>query len=184
MSKLILIKHAQPILDPAVPSRQWRLAEIGRKQSLQLARRLSEYAPDVIVASVEPKAAETGRIVAEQLGLPLETAPNLHEHERTTVPFHPSGQAFRAEVRHFFEKPDELVFGEETADRAHERFATAVDAVLTAHPGQTVAIVAHGTVITLYVAHLQNLEPYPFWRQFELADFVVRSSTGLILNSS
>ncbi|MCP4167150.1 MAG: histidine phosphatase family protein [Chloroflexi bacterium] len=133
MSKLILIKHAQPILDPAVPSRQWRLAEIGRKQSLQLALCLAKYAPDVIVASVEP---------------------------------------------------DELVFGEETADRAHERFATAVDVVLTAHPGQTVAIVAHGTVITLYVAHLQNLEPYPFWRQFELADFVVCSSTGLILNSS
>ncbi|MGH9203207.1 MAG: phosphoglycerate mutase family protein [Vicinamibacterales bacterium] len=83
MSRLILVKHSVPDIVPAVPPSQWRLSEAGRDRCTVLADRLAEYHPDVIVASAEPKAAETARIVADVLGKPLEDCEELHEHDRS-----------------------------------------------------------------------------------------------------
>jgi broad specificity phosphatase PhoE len=84
---LVLVKHAAPAIEPAAPAASWRLADAGRAACRPLADRLASYAPAIVVASEEPKASETGLIVAEHLGLPFETAPDLHEHDRTGVPF-------------------------------------------------------------------------------------------------
>jgi broad specificity phosphatase PhoE len=47
--------------------------------------------------------------------------------------------------------------------------------VLERHPDQTVAIVSHGTVITLYVARAAGVEPFAFWQGLGLPAFVVLS---------
>ncbi len=58
------------------------------------------------------------------------------------------GRAARA----FFERPDELVWGHETARQAGSRFEGAVRRVLDEWEEDVVVIVAHGTVISLLVA--------------------------------
>ena len=130
MRKLILVKHSLPDIVAGVPASEWRLSDEGRRRCIPLAERLAVYEPTVIVASEEPKAVETGQIVAELLGLPFETAPGLHEHERPTVGFLGTHEQFVAQAVRLFEHPGELVFGSETADQAHARFAAAVAAVL------------------------------------------------------
>ncbi len=172
MPKLILVKHSLPEIIPARPARSWLLSETGRQRCHPLASKLAAHQPDVLVTSVEPKAVETGQIAAGLLGKPCETAPDLHEHDRSNVPFG-SQEQFRASVAEFFARPGELVFGAETADQAHQRFSQALAGVLEQYPGQNVVVVAHGTVITLFVTRAVGTEPFAFWQRLGLPSFVV-----------
>ena len=104
-------------------------------------------------------------------GLPVEIIPGLHEHERSRSPWSTQA-AFEAAVQACLNRPGELVYGDETADQAYTRFATAVDHFLARHAGQTVAVVAHGTVISLFVSRRCGLEPFSLWRRLGLPALV------------
>ena len=155
--RLILIKHSEPSIDPGAPPNTWGLSEEGRRRSATLAARLRPYGPDVVLTSEEPKATETARIVAGRLGLEFAIHPRLHEHDRTGAPFGTKGDFVRS-ARVFFENPEELVWSNETAEQAGERFSGAVDEILERYPHRDVAVVTHGTVITLFVALLSRFD--------------------------
>jgi broad specificity phosphatase PhoE len=175
---LILIRHSQSQPQPDRPASQWPLTEAGRRRCVALAERLNAYAPDLIVTSRERKAGETGALVAARLGLPAAAADGLHEHLREHVGWLPN-PAFEQAVTAFFMRPDELVFGEETASQAGARFDAAVQTVCAAHPGQTVAIVSHGTVITLFVARHAGIAALPFWKRLGMPAIVALSLPDL-----
>lgn len=174
-SLLILIKHAMPEIVPGKPPSSWLLSEAGKKSCRALGERLRGFEPEAIVTSTEPKANETGLRVSSVLGVPFESAPDLHETLRETVAFQDDPDEWHANVQRFFDHPDELVLGEETAAHAAERFTAAVQAVLTRYADGTVAIVCHGTVISLYAARVAGIEPYPLWRRLGLPSFVALS---------
>ena len=149
MPKLMVVKHSLPDIIPTLPARQWRLSSAGRQRCKPLADKLASHQLDVIVASVEPKAAETGQIVGDLLGKACQTAKGLNEHERSDVGWFESKERFEAAVAEFFARPRQLVFGGESADQAHQRFSQAIARVMERHPDQNVAVVSHGTVMTL-----------------------------------
>ena len=143
-------------------------------QSARLAEALRPYHPGVVISSEEPKAAETGRVVAELLALPHYSAPGLHEHDITDEPYFDDPADFEEAVRFLFDTPDQRRFGER-ANEALGRFTEAVKAVLESYPDKNVALVAHGRVNTLFVAAHNDLEPFAFWRNWPLGTFAVLS---------
>jgi 2,3-bisphosphoglycerate-dependent phosphoglycerate mutase len=179
--KLILVRHSLPEMVAGVPASHWHLSAKGRRRCQALAGRLAEQQPTVVVASEEPKAVETGQIVAGILGLPFETAPGLHEHERGVVRDANNREEFQAQVARLFEHPGERVFGSETADQAHARFVTAVAHVLERYPEGNPAIVSHGTVLTLLIARANDLDPVSFWKSLGLPAFAILSLPDLRL---
>ncbi|MGI8551829.1 MAG: histidine phosphatase family protein, partial [Dehalococcoidia bacterium] len=132
-TRLILVKHSLPDVDPAVPAARWRLSEEGRQRCLPLANQLAAYQPAAIIASTEPKATETAELVARHLHLPFTTAAGLHEHDRSSTAFL-GPEEFQRAVQKFFRQRDTLVLGQETANQAEERFTAAVMEVLQPHP--------------------------------------------------
>lgn len=173
--KLVLVRHSEPEIVPGVPASQWHLSDEGRQRCTWLAGCLRAYSLDLIVASQEPKAMETGQIVADILGMPLETAPDLHEHERYNVEFTFDRGWFQAKVASVFEHPRTQVFGNETADEAHSRFSQSIASVLGKHCDSNLAVVSHGTVMALFVARAAGLDPFPFWKRLGLPSFTVLS---------
>lgn len=135
-----------------------------------MAERLARYAPSRVVASLEPKATETGAIVAERLGVPLSTAEGLHEHDRRTSGFLGSDE-FAARIQQLFAHPDSVVFGRESASTALTRFAAAVDRVADEQTGDVV-IVSHGTVIALFVAARAHVDAPDLWARLGLPSYV------------
>lgn len=176
--KLILVRHSMPEMVAGMPASQWHLSEEGRHRCKVLARRLAGYDLGSIVTSQEAKAIETGQIVASLLGLPFETAPDLHEHEREVVKSIGSVQDFQAQVIRLFEHPGELVLGNETADEAHQRFSAALAAVLERKPKGNLAIVSHGTVMALFVSRATGLDPVSFWKRLGLPAYAVLALPG------
>jgi broad specificity phosphatase PhoE len=171
---LILIKHSLPEIIPDRPAREWQLSDEGRHRCESLAEAVARYQPQAVVTSLEPKAAETGQILAAALHLPVASAPNLHEHERQNTPFL-SPEMFEASILAFFAEPSQRVSGTESANESHDRFAQAIWEVVAAHPQQNIAIVAHGTVISLFVSRLTNADPFLLWKRLGLPSFVVIS---------
>lgn len=177
MSRLILIKHSLPEIDPHKPAAEWPLSAAGRGRSVALAAYVRPYAPTRVYSSREAKAMETAQILAEQLGLPGEPVDDLHEHDRRNVRWAEREQ-FETMVKQFFDEPNKLVMGHETADEAHTRFAEAVNRLVERHPTEALAIVAHGTVIALLVARLINTEPFALWQRLGLPAIVVLEWPG------
>ncbi len=172
MPKLILIKHASPVVDPDQPPERWPLSDDGRGRAAKLAEQIKSLAPARIISSRETKAAQTAEVIASQLHLAFELADDLHEHDRSNVPHMPS-RDFISMIELFFRKPHQLVLGLETADDARARIASAVDAAIAQHPDESLAVVSHGTVISLLLQMRTGEDPYFSWRAMKLPSFVV-----------
>jgi broad specificity phosphatase PhoE len=104
----------------------------------------------------------------------------LHEHNRSGEPYH-SKDKFQNLVQEFFDKPNELIFGSETANEAFARFRQAVDIVLNSYNDKTIVLVAHGTVISLYVSWLTGCDGFSLWKELGLPSFVVLDIQSKIL---
>ena len=168
---LILVKHSMPEMEQDRPANTWKLSEEGQRRAQRLAEHLKEYGAEAIVSSAEPKAKQTADIIARHLQLNVQILLDLHEHDRTNVSYLPH-DAFQASMRAFFQKPDELVFGRETAEQAYTRFNRAVHSILNEHRNKTVVIVTHGTVISLFVSRLTGSSGLELWNMLGLPSFV------------
>lgn len=169
---LILIKHSLPEVMENLPARDWHLSEEGRIRARMLAENLKPYHPEVILSSVEPKAEQTASIIAQSLGLEFLLIDGLHEHDRSGVPFY-SKESFQSLVRKLFKEPETLIFGNETGAQALGRFSKSVDAILQLYNDKNMAIVSHGTVISLFVSWLTRMDGYLLWEELGLPSFVV-----------
>lgn len=180
MRHLILVKHSLPEIDPAVPAHRWHLSAEGRRRCHALSERLACYSPGCMLSSREPKAVETARLLARHLGQTVQVVEGLHEHDRSHVGWMDADR-FRSQVQALFDHPDRLVMGGETADQARERFTCAVTAALGEYPNSDVVIVAHGTVITLFVEQAAGGAAFEFWERLALPSMVVMSLPELAL---
>ena len=96
--------------------------------------------------------------------VPVEIVANVHEHVRADAPFLPPNE-FKTTLEAFFRKPQELVFGSETAEQALNRFADAIDNLIARDTQEIVAVVTHGTVLSLFVSAYSIWEPIEFWKR-------------------
>ena len=170
MKSLILVKHSVPEVVQDVQAREWVLSDVGKIRAERLADRLVSYQPEIVVSSIEPKAAQTAEIIAQRLGLSVQMIEGLHEHDRSKSPYYSSAE-FQQLIQDFFAQPDTLIFGSETAHQALNRFRVAVDHALNLFDNKAVVIVAHGTVISLFVEWLTGCNGYDLWRELDLPSF-------------
>ena len=171
--KLILVRHAQTVLDPEVDAEFWRLDESARADCRELANRLAPLRPQRVITSEQRKAIGTGRYMAEALNLTHTTADGLEEHDRTAAPFIEDPEEWNATLERVFSLPDEVVLGTETANVALERFETAIRREVARRPGERLLLVSHATVMTLFLARHNRLEPFEFWRSIRMPEAFV-----------
>ena len=172
MTEFILVRHSNSAVDLTKPAATWGLTEAGKANCYPLAQQLASHNLTAVFTSHEPKALQTGQIIGEVLGIRVQTAVNLHEHDRSNVR-EMGGEEFKRNVARLFTDPDALFFGTESGRQAQCRFTQAVQAVLQNNPNEKVAIVAHGTVITLFLAAYNDIEPISFWQALKMPDWCV-----------
>jgi probable phosphoglycerate mutase len=181
--ELLLIRHALPVriegeegtaADP-------ELADVGHVQSRALADYLSGEHIDVLYASPLRRARQTAEPVSAQLGLEIVIDDELAEFDRHSH--------FYIPIEELKEEKDERwddmlegrwgVDGEVDPATFKAVVVEAVERVIKAHPGKTVAIVCHGGVINAYFAHLLDLEfPMFFEPAYTSISRVLASSAG------
>jgi broad specificity phosphatase PhoE len=176
------VKHALPELDFGVPADEWRLSPEGKARCVPLADRLRQFRFTMVACSPELKAVETAQLMSSQLEFPIQVVAELYEHRRQHVRMEGQDE-FERHIAQLFAEPGQLVYGEETADQAHSRFADAVHSLVARNPEGNIALIAHGTVITLFVARACGLEPFALWKQLGLPSYIVLDLPGYKLNA-
>jgi 2,3-bisphosphoglycerate-dependent phosphoglycerate mutase len=164
---VLLVRHSLPEVDPSLSAEEWRLSDEGRRSCGPLAERLRAYGPTAIFSSTEPKMRETAELVGAELGLEVRESPALRETSRRTVPWLEADE-FRRAVRRLFERPEEVVFGEESAVDALARFSATVDGL-----DERAIVVSGGTIISLFAAARTGEDAYELWSRLELPDLVI-----------
>lgn len=171
--RLILVRHSMTQQDPTLPSAEWRLSHPGRQACSALAETLVPFSPSLIVSSMEPKAIETAQLTAHILNIPSEIAVGLQEHDRSQLGFVQSNQRFEILIKELFDTPAKVMFGTECADQAHDRFSASLDHLLKAYPEDILAVVTHATVLSLFVAPINNLDTFEFWQALNMPEVLV-----------
>jgi broad specificity phosphatase PhoE len=169
---LVLVKHAQPVLDAARPAREWILGPEGDAQARDLASGLRSFLPFHLITSPEPKAERTAAIVGDALGVTPIVVPGLQEFDRPKLPIMSPGEHERVN-RRIFDEPARPVLGTESARGALARFEAAVRGQVGALSAGNLVAVTHGTVISLFVAAHNDVDAFEIWRRLGCATFAV-----------
>ena len=181
--ELLLIRHALPVriegeegtaADP-------ELTELGHEQARALAEYLAGEHIDALYVSPLRRARQTAEPVSAQLGLEAIVDDELAEFDRHSHFYIPI-EELREEKD---ERWDDLIAGrwgdDGEVDPAtfKDVVVEAVERVIAAHRGQTVAIVCHGGVINAYFAHLLQLDfPMFFEPAYTSVSRVLASRSG------
>jgi len=178
--RVVLVKHAVPVLEPDIPAREWRLGEEGENQARALARRLEPFMPVGLVTSSEPKAVRTAEIVAAALGISLRIIDELEEFDRPALPIVSRADHERLNAQ-IFADLSHVVLGSESGAGARGRFQSAVTRAIETADRETLVIISHGTVISLLVAaHNDDVDAFEFWKGLECGEFVVLEMPGFL----
>jgi probable phosphoglycerate mutase len=155
--ELLLIRHALPVrIDSAPGPADPPLADLGRRQAAALADWLADTPLDAIYTSPMRRAVETAAPLCARHRIEPVVDEGLAEFDRESDSYVPI-EELKAEND---PRWHQLVAGDwsngGTVDPAV--FATgvidAVERIIAAHGGATVAIVAHGGVVNVYLAHV------------------------------
>ena len=170
--QVILVKHAKPIINPDQDAKLWSLSPEGLAKAAALADRLHIFKPTGILHSTERKAAQTANAISTRLPVSCDSVDGIHEHDRTGSPFLDT-DAFDRAIRDLFSHPEGRIFGNESGDEACARFSSALNGILGTSCQTCPVVVAHGTVISLWLARYCGLDGYDTWRQLSMPSAVV-----------
>ncbi|TQF74732.1 histidine phosphatase family protein [Rhodococcus spelaei] len=160
--QLLLIRHALPerILTADSPAgADPGLTPEGHAQAARLPEALAAYPISAIVSSPQRRARETAAPLATARGLPVTADPDLAEYDygrSDYVPIHEAKQiAPEAYARILAGYLPDFV----DASAFRSRVLNGIDRVIAAADhDDTVAVVAHGGVVNVYLQHLLGLD--------------------------
>jgi len=162
MSVLLLIRHghtdsAGKRLTSWMPG--VHLSERGREEAERLARRLDGIPVAAVYSSPLERCRETAAPLADARGLPVESREDLGE-----VRFGAWTDRTLAQLRHTRlwtaaqHSPSTVRFPEgESYLEVQDRALAEVERLVAAHPKQAIAVVSHGDVIRLLLAHFAGI---------------------------
>jgi len=166
MTRLILIRHGET--DWNTEGRWQGQADVplnrtGWSQADHLARSLESTGIAAIYSSDLQRARQTAQVLADSTGLPLHLDKRLREIHQGEW----QGLLFSEIQRRYAQayqdrQRDPLNFAApsgEPVTQVRERILATVQEIVCQHPDTTVAVVSHGFVLAVLIAHLRGL-PY------------------------
>ena len=135
----------------------------GFAQIAALEERFRDIPVDAVYASDLHRTMTTARAVCGPKGLPLRTDPGLREIDLGDWEDRPWGEVGHLQPREMarfnHSDPTWQAPGGESLGQAGERMERTIRAIAGRHPGQTVALVSHGTAIRQFLARVEKVPP-------------------------
>ncbi len=149
MALLYLVRHGPTAVDPTLPQDQWHLSKEGVDVVRDWAKSQSWTGVDQLYASPELKARETADIVGEVAKVPVGIDEGLRE---LGVPFIASRSQFLDRMERYLAGFPDPEF--EPWEAAQERMASSIDTIQARHPGESIALVSHGRILTAFLSRI------------------------------
>ncbi|WP_432586750.1 histidine phosphatase family protein [Streptomyces sp. HD1123-B1] len=176
-TRLLLVRHGETVWHAEnryAGISDVALTERGHRQAAALARWAGERGVDAVACSPLSRARLTAAPAAEALGLAPRIVEELREVDfgwgegRTIAEMEAEDPAA---VRAFREDAETGAFpGSEPPGAAGRRAAAALRALAAAHPGRTVLVVAHNTLLRAALCALLGIRPGRYREVFPRLD--------------
>jgi len=126
------------------------------------------------------KARQTALGIASELGdVPVSECPLFAEHSRQSIAPYGSLAGFHARMKRLSAAPNELVFGDETAEEAKHRFRRGIENILeSSTKAENIVVISHGTVIVLFTAHYNPIDSFQLWQRLKMPSVLVLELPG------
>ncbi len=158
MGKLIMVRHGESegnAIRRFTTSGEAKITDLGRRQAHEAALNIKlKYKPAFVIASTFARARETGRIIADELGIPIQYEAEFREMSLGDLAGQPydsiaSDPTFDPKRSWLWRAPN----GESHED-VMKRVAPVLDEVAKKHPHDEIVIVSHGGVMRSVWAHV------------------------------
>jgi len=178
--KLILVRHSESTwnrLKKVQGARNPRLSEKGKKQAQLLAQRFKEMRFDAVYSSHLSRAYETAEILTNSNICILEDLQEIKLGVWEGKTINQVNKEYKELSRQWYQEPLGVkIPGGETILEFRERIVQAFDRIKAQHQNQEVLVVTHGGVITVYLAHLLEMNLNKVW------SITVKNSSITLLN--
>jgi probable phosphoglycerate mutase len=161
--ELLLVRHAEPVRieqgeveGPADPG----LTARGNEQAARVGAWLAAEGVDAIVTSPLRRARETAAPLAAALGIAAEIDTGVSEYDAAAGHYIPI-EELRETKDERWHATIEGRWADVGGIDPHEfqrQVVPALDALITRHAGQRVAVMTHGGVINVFLAHVLNID--------------------------
>jgi broad specificity phosphatase PhoE len=182
VAALVLIRHAQVVVDPNESADQWRLTPEGEADAAALRKRPEIASARRFFSSPEPKALATAAKVAS--GRPVITVHDLRELDRHAAGWLGDAGDYSSMVVQMLHHPDVSIRGCETAVHAQSRIVQTIGDLARRNPYEPIGVVSHGIVLAMYLSWLrgQRIADVESWRRMQFPDVaVVDPALGRVL---
>lgn len=158
MGKLIMVRHGESegnAIRRFTTSGEAKITDLGRRQARDAARKIKlKFKPALVIASTFARARETGRIIAEELGIPIEYEAEFREMSLGDL----AGQPYESVASDPTYDPKRSWLWRPPNGESHEdvlrRVAPVLDRVAKKHSDAEIVIVSHGGVMRSVWAHV------------------------------
>lgn len=176
--ELLLIRHALPLrIDGGDGPADPELSETGHQQAAALADWLEHEHLDAVWSSPMRRARQTAGPIEAAFGLDAHIDDDLREFDADESHYIPIEELRGTDDPRWRELVERLGAPEQFAFR--DQAAAAVERVVEAHGGQTVAVVCHGGVINAYLSTILGIDrPLFFEPSYTSISRVKASSRG------
>ena len=179
---LLLVRHAEPLRVELVEGRaDPGLADRGLAQAERLGAWLADERVDAVWSSPLRRALETAAPVATAHGLDVVVDEELAEFDRDASSYIPV-EELKATADERWTAMVEGRFDESDIDPAAfaRTVVGAVERVVAANPGRSVAVVCHGGVVNTYLGHVLGItRPLWFEPRYTSVSRVAASRSGI-----
>jgi broad specificity phosphatase PhoE len=158
MGKLIMVRHGESegnAIRRFTTSGEARITDLGRRQAHEAALRIKmKFKPALVIASTFARARETGRIIADELGIPIQYEAEFREMSLGDL----AGQPYDSIANDPTFDPKRSWLWRAPNGESHEdvmkRIAPVLDEVAKKYPDDEIVIVSHGGVMRAVWAHV------------------------------
>lgn len=157
--QLLLVRHALPLRSEPGEGSDPRLSDEGVAQAARLPDALARFPITRLVSSPQVRAIETGRPLADKLGLPVEVDDRLAEYDRDLPHYIPVEQIAQENPQELQRLIDGHLPSGVDEDAFRARITAGIDdLVAAAEHDDTVAVFSHGGVINVLLHAILGTE--------------------------
>jgi probable phosphoglycerate mutase len=153
--ELVLVRHGQPHrVDHDPNGADPGLTELGHRQAKAMASFLERERFDSVYVSPQRRARETALPLVDLHGAPPTVVEGVAEYDyghSSYVPGEQWGPVTAADLQR--------LMADLTSPDFRDRVISSIDRIVADHPGDHVAVVCHGGVISTVLTHILDVDP-------------------------
>jgi broad specificity phosphatase PhoE len=171
-NKYLILRHAETIKDPDKHPKDWLLVPDALEKINEYIDSDKFFKITRIISSTEPKAIVTGKPISEFFNLPITEMEEFVEVKREKKFL--SDEEFLTQKQKELEIRNERINGIESGNEAIVRFNLGIEKLEKEFKNESILIITHGTIMTLFLADHKNdfLNVFENWKNLKFCELV------------